>query len=307
MQLLLSFFFFSCHPRSEQVQQYLSFQWRCALTLRKWYHLSSPGQHVWGEKWIHHLWYGLKNKTKHLTVSLKQAKLTHPWAALEKKKDSFTLSTGGHLTRQTWRKSLKQNDGTERGNNHEERPAEGEEQNIRAKDLTALGVGGPGENTRCVKCRWIDKWVGRSKGKVEALAERLYEIGYRIRALGETRWKRGRNPHESCKEGKGERSFWGFWGDLCSPQVEKYSLSISRTKHPPVCSLHLSSTTRPRTWFLDSSKTEPPGPDSFNNPESYLEYIKGLFRCIIPPEPSELSARALRRCHWGVTFHNDFI
>lgn len=47
--------------------------------------------------------------------------------------------------------------------------------------------------------------MGRSDGKMEALAEMLYEIGYRIRVHLETRWWGGQKMNGLCKEDKGER------------------------------------------------------------------------------------------------------
>lgn len=44
--------------------------------------------------------------------------------------------------------------------------------------------------------------MGRSDGKMEALAEIQYEIGYRIRVHWETRWQRGWKMKGLCKEDK---------------------------------------------------------------------------------------------------------
>lgn len=70
--------------------------------------------------------------------------------------------------------------------------------------LTDLKEGGLNENIYRVKSRRIDKWVGRSEGKMEALAEIQYEIGCRIRVHLETRLQRGQKMKGLCKEDQGE-------------------------------------------------------------------------------------------------------
>lgn len=70
--------------------------------------------------------------------------------------------------------------------------------------LTDLKEGGLNENIYRVKSRRIDKWVGRSEGKMEALAEIQYEIGCRIRVHLETWLQRGQKMKGLCKEDQGE-------------------------------------------------------------------------------------------------------
>lgn len=88
--------------------------------------------------------------------------------------------------------------------------------------------------------------MGRSEGKMEALAEIQYEIGCRIRVNLETRWQRGQKMKGLCKEDKGEgrwETAEAFGGYLRSPQTEKYILSY-RQNNTPTCmhSLSLSFT-----------------------------------------------------------------
>lgn len=70
--------------------------------------------------------------------------------------------------------------------------------------------------------------MGRSEGKMEALAEIQYEIGCRIRVHLETRLQRGQKMKGLCKEDQGEGRwetvFFFFFDWLRSPQTEKYIL-----------------------------------------------------------------------------------
>lgn len=61
--------------------------------------------------------------------------------------------------------------------------------------------------------------MGRSDGKMGALAEMLYEIGYRIRVHSEARWWGGWKMKGLCKEDKGEGRWVTepFGGYLWSP------------------------------------------------------------------------------------------
>lgn len=88
--------------------------------------------------------------------------------------------------------------------------------------------------------------MGRSEGKMEAVAEIQYEIGCRIRVHLETRWRRGQKMKGLCKEDK-EEGRWGtvkaFGGYLRSPQTEKYIPGYRQTNTPTnILSLSLSLT-----------------------------------------------------------------